>query len=315
MKKLFAVMTVVIYLLSCGVLNVSAAENELVTTAETVATTEATTAHTTDGTTGTSETSATVDTDVTTEVTTIHTEETIDANTTDTPAITDTAGITDTTETTAHTTTGKGEATTTLRTTVKNGRITTIGNGTTVLHTTIPTVPLETVIATDAVTLLAAAGTFPKNATVNIQPLTAGDSFNTIKKALSNIADKFTAYALTATSDTVAVQPNGRVTATFSIPEGYEANRTAVVHIAPNGVTEILVSKVDAAAGTVTAELSHFSTYAVAQLYTANAADGPDVLLSVLLIVGALLLLGGIGIYIRYRKKNTLTDEQPPTEE
>lgn len=223
---------------------------------------------------------------------------------------TDATQETDVGTTTERTTIKNGRVTTTERTTIKNGRVTTTANGTTSMVTTIPTLPLETVIETDEVILQASAGVFPKNVTVDITPITTGEIYTRAKRALDDIAEQFTVYEITAKSDTATVQPAGKVTATFRIPEGYEAGNTAVVYIAPGGSTEILVSRVDTAAGTVTAELSHCSTYAIAQLHTANAASGPNVLVIVACVLGAVLLLGGAVIYLNYRKKTA-----PPTDE
>lgn len=203
------------------------------------------------------------------------------------------------------TATGSTSAT---RTTIKDGRVTTSGDGLTAVRTTIPTVPLRTLLQTDTVIMKAPDGALPKNASVTVTAVTVGSTFNTARRALGDIAERFVLYEITATSDNKTVQPTGEITATFDIPEGYEPNHTAIVYITPGGAAEVLVSKVDKTAGTVTAELSHFSTYAVAELYTADIARGPNVLIIVLAVVGVALLIGGAA-YMYNRKKAAYAED------
>ena len=71
------------------------------------------------------------------------------------------------------------------------------------------------------------------------------------------------AYDITAMCHSSAVQPNGKVKVTFNIPENFDMSRVALVYIDDNGGLEEIASKIDSAAKTITAELEHFSTYAV----------------------------------------------------
>ncbi len=218
--------------------------------------------------------------------------------------------------TTTRTTLKNGRVTTTaVTTTLKNGRVTTEGESTTTIATTVQTQPLETVFETEAVTLQAAANAFPDGVVVNIQATTSGNSFSAAKLALSNMAERFVVYDITAKNQNATVQPAGRVSATFDIPEGFDASRTAIVYIAPGGTAEILVSRVDTAAGTVTAELSHFSTYAVAQLHSAAVAQPGDPL-GTILPVAAVAMIVGTALCILFRKKgeSAVLNEDTQTE-
>ena len=107
----------------------------------------------------------------------------------------------------------------------------------------------------------------------------------------------------------MAVQPNGTVTAVFSIPEGYEITKLAVIHISDDGKTEELHSIVDKKTHTITAEISHFSTFVVAEMMneTNVTVKEDNTGLIVLVIVLIVLLLAGVGFlvwfFVFYRKK------------
>ncbi len=157
-----------------------------------------------------------------------------------------------------------------------------------------PTEPLKVITQTETVTIAAATGTFPENVVVSARPITGGEIYRVATTALKEITDKITVYEITATSNNVKVQPNGRVTATFTIPDGYDAANTAIVYVSPTGRVEVLVSKVDKEASTVSAELSHFSTYVVAELPATE--PGPNVWRILFSVMAMLLLVGG-GVY------------------
>ena len=115
---------------------------------------------------------------------------------------------------------------------------------------------------TTGILLEAADGVFPKNTEIKVQK--ADDATNkTATEALVEKAEKFVAFDITAICDNSAVQPNGKVKVTFNIPENFDIRRVALVYIDDNGGLEEINSKIDSVAKTITAELEHFSTYAV----------------------------------------------------
>lgn len=202
-----------------------------------------------------------------------------------------------TAEKTKRTTTG---AKTTTRTTIANGRVT--ATGFTAWRTTIPTIPMETLFERDGVVMKAAADTFPKGTVLSALPLDNKALDENARWALSNVADLYMVYDLTAVYGGNAIQPKGKVSVTIAIPEGFEPSRTAVVYISEGGAAEVLVSKVDRVSGTVTADLSHFSTYAVAQLFTAGSANGPDT--TWFFVIVAVVAIGvGCGVFFIMRKR------------
>ena len=212
--------------------------------------------------------------------------------------------------TTKATTTTAVPTTTTVAdtvTTAGNGTTTTvIGNETTTVKetatttTVAPTGPntaFKPVASTDGVVLSAVDGVFPKNATVKVAAITEQATISRLETALS--AEKFVAYEITASA-----QPNGTVVATFNIPAGYDPEHTAVIYVAEDGTTEQLNGTVNADTRVITAELTHFSTYAVVELEAEDAADNDEtgssnsVVMWVLMIVGVLLIAAAAAIFV-----------------
>lgn len=122
----------------------------------------------------------------------------------------------------------------------------------------------------DSIEINAEQSVFPQNTTIKIEEITDGKSFNTAKSALKEKAEKFVAYDITAQSENVSVQPDGTAYATFEIPDDYILDNVAVVYVSEDGKTENVKSTVNKDTKTVTAELMHFSIYAVVEV-TADA--------------------------------------------
>ncbi len=113
---------------------------------------------------------------------------------------------------------------------------------------------------------------FEAGTTVKVEQLEQGDIFDQVQEVMQNRAESYVAYEFTATMDGVTVQPNGKLTVTFTIPAGYSDN-VAVYYMAKNGTLTKLTAAVDAENRTVTVELEHFSTYIVADEDTAPEVD------------------------------------------
>lgn len=125
--------------------------------------------------------------------------------------------------------------------------------------------PLVTVATTETAKLETEANVFPEKTVVKVEEIKETKTIETIKTALKDITENFVAYEITAKCDNVSVQPDGKVKATFNIPEGYDLEKVAVFYVADDGKTEKLNSSVDKATNTIIAELEHFSTYVVAE--------------------------------------------------
>ncbi len=130
--------------------------------------------------------------------------------------------------------------------------------------------PEENAAGTDAVAAGAVSFTadtvFEDGAVVTVETLTSGENFERAKTAIASISEQFTVYDFNATKDGEKVQPNGKLTVTFRIPEGYGDN-VGVYYIPESGAAEEIPTVVDTAAGTATAELEHFSIYLIALRY------------------------------------------------
>ncbi len=178
-------------------------------------------------------------------------------------------------------------------------------------------VPLVTVAKTETAVLETEKDVFPENTVVKVEEIKEDKKIETVKTALKEVSQKFVAYEITATSNNVSIQPNGKVKATFDIPEGYDLEKIAVFYVADDGETEKLNSSVDKASKTVSAELSHFSTYVVAEAEVEEADDDSDSVSGEkpinknwstffgIIIAAAVVLLavGGVAVYFFVKKK------------
>lgn len=168
----------------------------------------------------------------------------------------------------------------------------------------------EIVTKTDEIVIQAVKEAFPEGTTVKIIAVTEGKVFKTAKKAMDKKATKFVAYDITAIKDNAAVQPDGTVKAEFAIPTDYDYNKVCVVYIDDKGAVETMPCVVDKKASTVTATLSHFSVYAVAEMINmdtlttgAKAQTAPIVWVLIFIAIVAVLCGGFAAWYFLYFKK------------
>ena len=120
---------------------------------------------------------------------------------------------------------------------------------------------------------------FEAGTTVTVEKITQGTIYDTVKKALDKVVaqmDTAAIFEFTATKDGKPVQPNGPLSVTFSIPEGLTASNLKLFYVSPDGKYEEVKITVDTKAGTVTANLTHFSTYVLANV-ARSANDGNGV--------------------------------------
>ena len=128
--------------------------------------------------------------------------------------------------------------------------------------------------------------------------------FKNVKSALKEVASKFVAYDVSAVLDNAVVQPNGTVTVSFKIPEGFGKN-VAVYFISDEGVSEKLESAVSEDGASVSATLTHFSSYAVVDLDTADAAQGTGLssIVWIIIAIAAVVIIAGVVVAIILIKK------------
>lgn len=117
------------------------------------------------------------------------------------------------------------------------------------------------------------AGVFTEGTQVTVEEIKQDSSvYESVKNILVETSDTFTLYDISAVLNGTEVQPNGEVTVTFNIPEGYGTD-VAVYYIADDGNFEKLESTISEDGKTVSAKLTHFSNYAVCKLGTSNSAN------------------------------------------
>ena len=160
------------------------------------------------------------------------------------------------------TTTATGKTTQTVNVPVSGD---TTSSKTTTTTTTAPE-KLVVLVQTDSAKVEAAPDAFSKEAVVKLEALAADALSAPVKNALQKLAEKFVAYEITATVNGAAVQPDGTVKVTFTIPAEYDLDKVAVLYVSPDGKTKTIASTIDRANGKIVAELRHFSTYVVAEL-------------------------------------------------
>lgn len=90
--------------------------------------------------------------------------------------------------------------------------------------------------------------------------------------AVEEIARVFAVYDLSAKKDGETVQPNGTIEVTFALPEGFSTD-VSVYYMDEDGQLEQQTATVDTQNRTVTAQLSHFSIYLLADHATAPVEE------------------------------------------
>lgn len=120
---------------------------------------------------------------------------------------------------------------------------------------------------------------FENGTTVTVEKITQGETYEAVKKALAQAGatmDGAAVLEFTATKDGKPVQPDGALSVTFAIPEGLTASNLKLFYVSPDGKYEEVKITVDPDARTVTANLTHFSTYVLANV-ARSANDGNGV--------------------------------------
>ena len=120
---------------------------------------------------------------------------------------------------------------------------------------------------------------FEDGTVVTVEKITQGTIYDTVKKALEKVVakmDNTAIFEFTATKDGKPVQPGGSLSVTFDIPKNLTASNLKMFYVSEDGKYEEVQITVDTKANTVTATLTHFSTYVLANVAPA-ANDGNGV--------------------------------------
>ena len=107
----------------------------------------------------------------------------------------------------------------------------------------------------------AAKGVFEEGVKLNVENIKTGDTYSKAETALNDIGKKFKLFNIYFTdADGNTVQPNGKVTISLPIPEGYDASKVVLYRINDDGTKTLVKGSVEN--GYYKADTKHFSTYA-----------------------------------------------------
>lgn len=117
---------------------------------------------------------------------------------------------------------------------------------------------------------------FASGTTVTVENITQGAIYDSVTKALAQVVDKMDHTAIfefTATRDGKAVQPDGALSVTFGIPQNLTADHLKLFYVSEDGKYQEVEITVDPDARTVTANLTHFSTYVLANVVESSGSE------------------------------------------
>lgn len=114
---------------------------------------------------------------------------------------------------------------------------------------------------------------FAAGTVVTAKQLTNGAIFEKAAAAMQGVSSKYQVFEFDATLGGATVQPNGKITVTFDLPEGYNADKLGMFYVKDGKIAEQIKINVDKANKTVTAELEHFSAYVLAEVTSSKTWD------------------------------------------
>ncbi len=153
---------------------------------------------------------------------------------------------------------------------------------------------------------------FPSDTLVQAKKLEGDQIPAAAKTTLEGIAadGKLVVFDITAQNAGNAVQPNGKVTVTFAIPPALSAENLKLYYVAEDGTKEEIAITVNEEAKTVTAELTHFSLYALCNAPAAAGGATPPMGENVRLvaIIAAVALIAAAVCILTVTKKRSHKD-------
>lgn len=120
-------------------------------------------------------------------------------------------------------------------------------------------------VTENGVTVKAQANVFPVGTEIKVEKIETAEEISKIEKTLSGNISNLLCFNISAKADGKTVQPNGKVSVTFEIPDGYNIESLLFYYIPEDGKPEEIKIVKDVKNRTVTAELSHFSTYVMGE--------------------------------------------------
>lgn len=169
--------------------------------------------------------------------------------------------------------------------------------------------------------IAAEKGTFPEGVKLNATEITDKATLQVLTDTVKGVANKFVAFDITAKSGLSLIQPIGKLIVTFSVPDGYNMDKLLVLYVDDEGKVDRLSANVDKTERTITVELTHLSTYLVAEaaeegIASSDTSDentlseketeegSSGITIRIIAAVVAVALLGGaVAWYLLYYKK------------
>ena len=111
-----------------------------------------------------------------------------------------------------------------------------------------------------AVAVKADAGVIPSGSQLKVTALGEGNAYDAVKKSFDNKKFSLLDIRLLDTEGNV-IQPDGTVTVTISVPNGYDSAKTKVFYVAEDGSMEDVNAVY--ADGKMTFTVAHFSNYVI----------------------------------------------------
>ncbi len=119
-------------------------------------------------------------------------------------------------------------------------------------------------------------GVFAEKVELIVKVITEGKTYERAAKALSSVGKKFTLYEIhLENANGEEVQPDGKVTVSYKIPEGYNASKLALYRINDDGTKTMVNGTVKD--GYYEVVQKHFSNYALVEVGSKTAASGSGI--------------------------------------
>ena len=154
------------------------------------------------------------------------------------------------------------------------------------------------------------AGTLPEGVKLVVEPITSGADYDKATVSLMDVGKKFKLYNIhLVDAQGNEVQPNGTVTVSYQIPEGYDANNLAVYRMNEDGSKTLIKGTVEN--GTYSVIQKSFSQYALVEKgstitdaqNTANSPKTGDATMIGVFSFIALASAGAIAVTLIARKR------------
>ena len=166
-------------------------------------------------------------------------------------------------------------------------------------------IPCKHADAATGIILEAETGVVQPGALVTITQLTAEVAeYEAVKLVISQVSSKFVVFDISTVLDGVQVQPDGKIKASFPIPEGFSQN-LGLYYVSDDGQMEFIPGVVSQDGKCLEVELSHFSYYVLCDLDAQPEAtvDMQQIYILVICVASLLLLCVLVIIIVAIAKR------------